>query len=175
MIIFTDLDPFLIDQYSFGNQLFDEYRFYDFGRMRFDPEIPKLYGIIPDYGIFSKEEIADYTSIEFDNRYLNYLYNGSGFLSFMSIAMREYFRGDIIYIYLVDRSPLRDCLVENLSKLLFSKYGIESTTVSMLEDLWTIKKNNSLSINGLNNIAYDINRVLAINPKMVEDIQNGKV
>ena len=158
MIIFTDLDPFLIDQYSFGNQLFDEYRFYDFGRMRFDPEIPKLYGIIPDYGIFSKEEIADYTSIEFDNRYLNYLYNGSGFLSFMSIAIREYFRGDIIYIYLVDRSP-----------------GIESTTVSMLEDLWTIKKNNSLSINGLNNIAYDINRVLAINPKMVEDIQNGKV
>ena len=45
----------------------------------------------------------------------------------------------------------------------------------MLEDLWTIKKNNSLSINGLNNIAYDINRVLAINPKMVEDIQNGKI
>ena len=175
MIVFTDLDPFLIDQYSFGNQIFDEYRFYDFGRMKFDPEIPKMYGIIPNYEIFTKEEIADYTGPLFDAKYAQYLYNGAGFLAFMAIAMREYFRGDITYIYLIDRSPLRDCLVENLAKLLFERYGIESAVISMLEDLWSVKKNNSLSINGLNNIGFDINRVLAINPKMVEDIQNGKV
>ena len=176
MIVFTDIDPMIIDSFITQYELFDEYRIYDLGRMKFEEEIPRLFGIIPqDMNIFTPEELANYTEAAFDSKYIQYLYNGAGFLAFMSIAMKEYYRGDVAYIYLLDRSPLRDCFIENLIKLLFGRYGIESFGVATLEDLCFAKKNNSLSINGLNNIAADINRVLTINPKMVEDIQNGNV
>lgn len=180
MILFTDIDPFVLDSFIVANpELTDEYRIYDLGRLRYQEEIPRLYGIVPDFQIFANPGQAamsvDVLGNDFERIYFDYLLNGPGFLSIMSIAMREYYRGDVLYVYLLDRTLVYDSIVESVSRFLFHRYGIESTIASTLEDVWLMRRNHSLSVNGLTNIGYDITRAYGISPKLVEDIQNGKL
>ena len=64
-----------------------------------------------------------------------------------------------------------ECIIDDLIRLLFGRYGIESSIVNDVEDLIYLDLNNSLSINGLNIISSDIERAMSISPNMIKEIE----
>ena len=169
MTIFTSLLPDTMSNYL-AYKGFTNVRYFDIGTPRMD-NVSKLFGIIPDYGIFSKEATQDWSGPLFDAEYAAYLTEGPGFLSLITMAAQEYYRGDILWVYFYPSGELMECIIDDLIRLLFGRYGIESSIVNDVEDLIYLDLNNSLSINGLNIISADIERAMSISPNMIKEIE----
>lgn len=131
------------------------------------PGIPKLYGVYPNFELISNEALVNYTEPIFDYEYGRYL-DAQGFLTMMLIAGSEYYNGNRLYVYLIDRSEYRDSVIESLQKVLFIRYGISTAIVSSMEDLYSLDIDRSLSVQGLVQMGTDIERLTGIDSKLVE-------
>lgn len=170
MIIFTDLPYQTLLWYFNENQSkFSDIRVMDIERTIMDPNIPKLYGIYPRFEYISKNALINYTEPIFDVEYYQYL-DGPGFLSMMTIAGSEYFNGNRLHVYLIERSEYRDSVIESLQKVLFSRYGISSVLIYSQMDLFYFDTDTSFSVQGLVQISTDLERAVNIDSKYIERI-----
>ena len=172
MTIFTDLSPDVI-RWFFANNTdrFDNLHMMNIGDITQYADIPLLPGIYPPFEYISREALINYSELQFDYEYSNYL-NNVGFLPFMYVVCMEYYHGNDLNVYFTNRSDYRDSVIECFQKILFGRYGINSALVSDVEDLSVINFDPSLSVNGLMCIGADIDRAISLDPKMIERIMN---
>lgn len=104
-----------------------------------------------------------YDEIEFDIAYSNFITsNNRAFMEMMMPIMDTYNNPDILVQILISHSPYRDCITENLIKVIQQRYGLNSYIVNTIEDLYYISEDPDFDIDGLTRLNQDLDRYSAI-------------
>lgn len=119
---------------------------------------PNIYSFMNIVNEFNADTVP-FDTVIFDSWYADIITTRNDlFISLMSIVLPAYNEPDTIVQILVNRSPLRDCITDNIAKLIQQRYGYNCYIVNTIEDLYYVRDDSVFTIPGLMNLNRDIER-----------------
>lgn len=116
-----------------------------------------------------------YDSVMFDTQYANIITSRDDtFISLMSIVLPTYNEPETLVMVLIQHSPYKDCITENIAKIIQQRYGYNCYIISTIEDLYYIRDDSLFSIPGLMNLNRDLERYAMLTGPVTGEIYHDE-